>query len=213
MTWRIGTLVLTLCSVLGACVHMAPERVRVRWGPARGQPLGRVVALPATGGASFASPVGREPLVLSGVDAIIRAALDFEGYRVVDAERLNVTTWSHTERQVTTGQGSAATEATTRDTERTGAAFEDAPPAVQRAILAELGAEGVVNARIWIGPHMGAGSATSASQTVTVQVRLIQLATGGLVWARRCEIEVAGFVQTSYALEQAARCAVEAGSL
>jgi len=199
--------------------RLAPALIRARSGPAAAQPIRRVVALGATCGSldlhvvepsspsarpsptSSSSPLevlecGRD--ALAAADQAIRSALDFAGYGVIDAERVNAVAGRR--REIEERHGILAS----RTTWTTGATFADATPAEQADILKALGAEGVLTTRVWIG----AGTGFSARRSVSVQLRLATATDRTLVWARRCEIEV-GIEQDPSAMQRAARCAAE----
>lgn len=212
--------------LLSACssVELLPDQVRVHTGPAAGEPTRKVVALPATCGAlSALLPEGSPdrqsaaeaglasecaPPDLEGVDGTVRAALEFQGFQVVDSDQLNATSRERIETIETSRSGppgSRSGEAWSRKVERKGATFGEAPPSLQRSILQELHADGLLNTRIWIGAPAG----LSARRSVEVQVRLMHVPSGKLMWARRCALEVGGLITDAMAMERAARCATE----
>ena len=205
--------------VLGACssVELAAPRIRHRLGPAAGRPVKRLVALPATCGTLEtvvvrpASPSAeRVPaervaaecsgVAVAGIDQIVRAAFDFSGFEVIDAERVNAVTATHHEveqRQQSWGN---------RTTTQTGARFDDATPFEQADILRELRVDAVLTTRVWVGAGVGIGGRRS----VSVQLRLAAASDRVLVWAHRCDLEVGGLMATDdVAIERATRCAVK----
>ena len=207
---------LAAIAILAGCssVELTAPVVRARTGPAAGRAIKRVVALPATCGALTTQPStelgpGAQPVLVPaqcspeavrGADELVRSSLAFRGLQVIDSERVNAVTASRRETIVETPT-STSTSSETR-----GVRFEDAPPLEQAAILAELGADGVLNTRMWIG----AEQSTGGRRNVVVQVRLLASADGALVWARRCVLEVGGLAATdAVALERAVRCATE----
>ncbi len=219
---KARSIILALSLLLVACssVELLPDRVRVRTGPAAGMKTRKVVALPATCGAlsalaptaetsqSTASALTSEcaPPDVEGVDGSVRAALEFQGFQVIDSEQLNATSRERIEKIETTrsvSQGVRSPESWSREVERRGATFVEAPPSLQKSILEELGADGLLSTRIWIGASTG----LSARRAVEVQVRLLNVPTGKLVWARRCTLEVGGLITDAMAMERAARCA------
>ena len=193
---------------------VAPQ-IRARMGPAGERPVRRVVALPATCGAlsqvavdNPAEPgkkmwVQREQCsanAMSAIDTAIRSILEFGGFQIIDSERVNVITATRHEIEERSRFN------TKKTTEQQGARFEDATPFEQADILKELGAEGVLTTRVWIGADVGIGQ----RRTVAVQIRLVAISDGALVWARRCELEVGGFMASDeVAMERGARCAIE----
>ena len=190
--------------------ELAAPRVLVRSGPAATRPIHRVVALPATcgslqlermdhlGGEPTFEVAECSPAALAGIDQAIRAAIDFAGLEVIDAERVNAVTATRQDVE----RRHALVASTTTETH--GALFEDATPFEQAEILHELHADGVLNTRIWIG----AGVGMSSRRTVAVQIRIVGATDHALAWARRCELEV-GLVTDPVAIERAARCAAE----
>jgi len=203
----------TLALGAGGCTsaELAAPQVHARIGPAAAQRVKRVVALPATCG-SLALHMVRDATdhatwevdecsraALEGIDQAVRAALDFAGYEVIDAERVNATTAQRHEAEQRNGRGDGE-----RTSQTVGATFNDATPFEQAEILQELGADGVLNTRIWIGADVG----MSGRRTVAVQVRLVASRDRALVWARRCELEV-GAGRDPLAMERAARCAAK----
>lgn len=144
---------------------------------------------------------------LDAVDQLVRSALEFRGYAVVDSERVNAVTAERTEvvvREQTRRSRGRLTAIDKKESVVTGSLFADAPPTLQDRILAELGAEGMLNARIFIG----SGIARSPRRDVLVQVRLIDVTTGELAWASRCRVN-AGWDLDEVAVMKAARCAVD----
>jgi hypothetical protein len=211
-------LLATACS----SAELLPDQVRVRTGPGAHLATRKVVALPAScgalstlagaaeppGGGSAGSPLASEcaPPDLEGVDGSVRATLEFQGFHIIDSETLNATSRARIEtiesaRSVR--QGVRSPVSWSRRVERRGPTFGEAPPSLQKKILAELGADGLLSTRIWIGAATG----LSTRRTVEVQVRLMHVASGTLVWARRCTLEVGGLVTDAMAMERAARCA------
>jgi hypothetical protein len=150
-------------------------------------------------GASWV-PCHRE--TVAAVDGAVRSTIAFRGLDLIDSERLNATTLSHVVTVEERDLGGPTVERV-----RTGATFAEATPAQQRAILDQLGADGVLATRIRIGSGVGA----SERRLVEVQVRLLSAAGGELVSARRCSEEVAGLVGEARALERLARCAATLG--
>ena len=216
------------CAIgLEACasVEVEPMRHDARVGAAGGRKLTRVVALPATCGslqADFGVDVTAPaqgafernravaacaPDALVGVDQLVRSGLDFGGFQVIDAERVNAVTAARHEiverHEVKTGRFSTDRRET-RVVETRGALFDDATPREQAEILKELGAEGVVSARVWFS----VGNGTANRHDVAVQVVLSATADRAMAWARRCTLEISAEGEAQ-ALEKLARCATE----
>jgi hypothetical protein len=204
---RLAALALLACC---ACTSagLAPDRIRTRFGPAKQHEVRRVVALPSSCGSltgiGETSPETGCPS-LEGLDAAIRTILDFYGHAVIDSETLNVTTMARTEVEERVRSGSF--DRTERRVERSGVGFADATPAMQDAVLRELGADGVLTSRVWIGAGVGA----SARRDVQVVISLIHVGSGELVWASRCTIE-AGLELNEGVVMEAARCAAGAAT-
>jgi hypothetical protein len=211
-------LAIAMLAVAGcASVELAPMRDEVRSGPAKSRALHRVVALPATCGSMqetfnmqrTSSGNARQAYMqdsviatcqaqaLTAVDQVIRSNLEFAGYDVIDVDKLNAVT--ATRHEVIARHG----ELTTDTIETRGSLFEDATPREQRAILNELGADGVLVTRVWFGAGAGAGN----RHDVTVQTRLAATTDRELAWAHRCKLEIA-VVGDAVALDQVARCAI-----
>jgi hypothetical protein len=232
---RLALLLLALPAC--ASVELAPSDLRTRRGPAAARPVRRAIALPATCG-TLAIPPSRhdeaaaaaqqtppegdpsnprgslrvfslcEDSHMAGVDARVRALLEFGGLDVIDSERVNAETRrrvEHTESTSSRAGAEAPATSESRAVEIEGASFLDATPAMQEAIAAELGADGLLNTRIWIG----SGEGMSSRRRIEVQVRLLRLPEQEMVWASRCGVEIAGVESDSQGMEEAARCAVE----
>ena len=213
--WLAGSLVaLTLALPGCSSVELAAPQHRLRLGPAAAHPVRRILAAPATCGSLTMVRVETgdpehprwEPRrscaaqAQRAVDQAIRAGLEFGGFNVIDSEKVNAVTASRQEillRQEQRERKLAEVE---------GALFGDATPAEQDSILAELGAQGLLSARIFIGAGVGAGE----RRVAMVQLQLVEVPSRALVWARRCELEVGGLLATDeLAMQRAARCAVE----
>lgn len=205
-----------LLVALAACssVELAAPRVRDRIGPAADRPVKRVVALPSTCGTlepkvlpsadntrpATVIPAECSAPALSGIDQIIRTELDFGGFEMIDGERVNVVTGTRHEVEKREAAWGA------RKTTQVGASFEDATPVEQADILRELGADGILTTRIWVGAGVGAGG----RRGVSVLLRMASASDRALVWAHRCDIEVGGLMDTDQlAIERAVRCAVK----
>lgn len=208
---------LAAASALPACpgAELAPPVLRVRAGPAAERVVRRVVALPGSCGTltDIRVPTGdpETPYVwerrvacpantMTAIDNAIRSSLEFGGFDIIDADKVNAVT--ATRREIEERRGFL--HRTTTETE--GATFLDATPFEQLEILRELAADGVLTTRVSVGAGVGAGQ----RRTVVVQLRLVAAADGALAWSRRCELEVGGlFTTDELAMERAARCAIE----
>lgn len=220
---------LALCAASCASVELAPNDLRTRTGPAAGRQVRRVLALPATCGTltpwTGAAPPPRavdpqrpegnwaifsecDDAHLIGVDARVRALLEFRGLDVIDSERVVAETRRRVERVESTASRAGAAPpdvSETREIDVEGPGYLDAPPALQDAITGELGADGLLNTRIWIGAPEG----FAGRRRIEVQVRLLHLPEQEMVWASRCGVEIGGVESDSAGMEEAARCAVE----
>lgn len=227
--FTIAALLLTAC----ASSELMQPRLSARSGPAADHPIRRVVATPATCGTFELTPTpataaereayGRDTVLrhlgtcpahaTAGVDQALRATLEFGGFSVIDSERVNALTATRQEiierishRAEQQGLPISESEGESRSTEVIGARFADATPREQEAIVAELGATGLVQVRIAIGAGVGAG----ARRNAVVQVRLLEMPSRQLAWARRCEVEVGGLIERDeVAMERGIRCAVQ----
>lgn len=217
MTAAAGAL--AALGVLAACssVELATPVVRGRVGPAAARPVRSIVALAASCGtlsmvrvptsASEGMWVQQEACAapaLGAVDQTVRSNLELGGFSVIDSERVNAVTGTRREVQERR-QHWGGVQASTKIEQR-GARFEDATPLEQRALLAELGAQGLLTTRVTVGASIGAGQ----RRVVTVQLQLLDVPDRQLVWSRRCELEVGGlFATDEAAMAKAATCAAE----
>ncbi len=208
-------LVVAIAVLTASCtsVELAPPQLRAKSGPAVRRVIRRVVALPATCGGVITPELaskntnfdpqyipGKCPeQALKGAEQAIRASLDFQGYSVIDSEKVNAVTATRHEVEVRSAYNASKT------IEQYGSLFEDATPNEQNEILKELQADALLNTRVFVGSSMGLG----ARRTVIVQVRLRAVEDGALVWARRCELEVGGIITDALAIEEGAKCAIE----
>jgi hypothetical protein len=135
------------------------------------------------------------------VDSYVRAALAFRGMSVIDGETINLATRQRTEERDETSSGDDRTE--WRTAQIRGALFADATPAEQAVVLDQLGADGILGARVWIGAEHGIG----ARRTAMVQLRVLDARSGELIWASRCEVEIGGLVTDAVAVQRATECA------
>lgn len=213
--------------------ELMPGRLTARTGPAEVRSIRKVVATPATCGTfdltlvdataaekafygtdKMLRHVGTCPAYATvGVDQALRAALEFGGFAVVDSEKVNAITGTrqeilrrHAHSEQRNDQLVTESAGERRSTEVVGARFSDATPLEQEAIVAELGASGIVQTRIAIGAGVGAGS----RRTATIQVRLLEMPSRQLAWVRRCELEIGGMMGSDeVAMERGIRCAVD----
>lgn len=205
--------ILFLCGFLTACTSAELQKpvLSVKKGPAAERPIRRIIALPATCAAVAIDHRNADPdrpgkghypqcpkKGLEAIDQALRGTLDFYGYQVIDAEQVNQETARRKEIQ------QRSRFRTTTTTTVTKYLFLDATPGEQREILRKLGADGVLEARVYLGATIG----ISSRRPVTVQIRLRATEDEAMVWVRRCDLE--GFVlNEKVAIEQGARCATE----
>jgi hypothetical protein len=210
---------LAALGALGACssVELAAPVVRGRVGPAAARQVRSIVALPASCGtlsmvrvplegsaATWVQQVACSDTALRAVDQTVRSNLELGGFSVIDSERVNAVTGSRREVQERRQYWGGVQSST--EIEQRGARFEDATPLEQRALLAELGAQGLLTTRVAVGASVGAGQ----RRVVTVQLQLLDVPERQLVWSRRCELEVGGiFATDEVAMTSAASCAAE----
>ncbi len=207
------TRALALFVALVGCTsaELAPPVYTARKGPAAERVARRVVALPATCGSlvvwrgpsnqASTMPDACRPSYLQATDQVVRAQLDFLGLQVIDAEKINAVT--ATRKEIITRRGLYETSSV----ELHKWLFEDATPMEQADILRELGADAVLNTRVFIGHSTGLG----ARRRVVVQVRLRAADDGALIWAHRCEVEIGGIEMDVDGIQAAARCAMGRG--
>lgn len=204
----------------GACKFTPPVPIAyVNHGPAYGQPINPIAALPVSCGFStMGCHLGYQVMVANAT----RMALELGGGSLVDSELINAELrlrTTHTRSTVsvvqthpsqvgvmpsTTTQGSSAST-----TEVTGTTWLDLPPIEQRALLQDLGIRSVLRANIALGvPH-----GLSGQRTVTVQLALIRLADEAIAWESECGVETGDYHSEPQAVELAARCALESATL
>lgn len=233
MVTRLPLLSAALLIAACASSELLPPRLSSRHGPAADRPIRRVIATPATCGTFDLTPMpataaerelhGSSTVLrhlgtcaahaTAGVDQALRATLEFGGFSVIDSEKVNALTSTRQEilrrtsqQSLQQGAPTSEGESESRSTEVIGARFADATPREQDAIVAELGATGLVQVRIAIGAGVGAGT----RRTAVVQVRLLEMPSRQLAWARRCELEVGGLMERDeVAMERGIRCAVQ----
>lgn len=192
-----------------ASAELAPPVYTALRGPAAERKVKRLVALPATcgtlstvtvkSGEGYAAiPAECPTQSLPAVNQMIRSQLDFLGFQVIDSDKVNAVTASRHEVEVRNKYQ------TTTSTETHGSLFDDATPAEQADILRELGADALLSTRVFVGP----GSGFSRRRTVVVQVRLRTASDGTMIWAHRCEVEIAGVAFDIDGIQEAARCAM-----
>ena len=202
-----------------------PLKPQVRVGPANGANPNRVLALPATcGSVEFTCP----PSYISTVNSIVRSSMDFAGYALVESEQLRRDTRDREETHETevvthSSQSTAEVERTldfddkssrseSSRTERRrsvvqldGSNFEDLSVVERQEVLAQVGADGVLVARIVVGAQQ---SEWIPNQHIEVMVKLSVDSGRTMVWAARCMASSNDFSTVESALENATRCAV-----
>ena len=204
----------------GACKFTPPVPLAyVSHGPAFGQPINPIAALPVTCGfTSMGCQIGYLVMVANTT----RMALELGGGSLVDSELINAEVRLSTTRT----RGSLQTVRTTPDqvgvmpstttqttahstTEVTGTTWLELPPLEQRALLEEMGIRSVLRATVSLGmPH-----GLSGQRTVTVQLALLRLADSAIAWESECGVETGDYHSEPQAVELAARCALESATL
>lgn len=196
---------LAICFALGCSSSSFRQPIHeTRQGPASHAALRRVVVMPSTCGSflTFRDTEGNtsrprcKALQLETVDTLVRVELDFRGFDVV-AAKVNATTFSRIENISQQGQSSKSVRVV-----RSGSSFADVTPRIQDQIIKDLGADGLLLTRIWLGAGIGA----SSRHEVLVQVSMIDTKSSELVWARKCSIETN--LLGEEAILKATRCAM-----
>jgi hypothetical protein len=211
--WSIAAS-LFLCSLTG-CVGLLPPESTVVRGPAIAKTPKRVLALPVRCGSLSRLAVTEgsvcTPKLLADSSARVRSALELQGMSVVDAEYVNAEIRSRFEvhdRQVSrdeSGTKPRLLEITSDDTViLEGARFEDAPPALQASLTSDLGIDAVLTSRAWVG-----SSGLGGRRTIRVQIRMLRIDTGDLIWASRCDVEADLGSSDARAIERASTCAID----
>jgi hypothetical protein len=176
-----------LLLLIASCqLYPSPAHARVMHGPAYGTPLTTLVALPA-------EPAMCEPAQCRAVDGVARLTLEYYGYTLVDAERVNAEL-----RQRTVTNDNAYVE---------GRTWRDATPDEQRALATDIGADGVLETAVMTSP--GSHSYTR-TYTVSLTVRALD---GRIAWHSECADEAGDHKLERQALESAARCALDSAVL
>jgi hypothetical protein len=202
-----------LLCLLAACAFTPPTpQAFVQRGPAFGQPVTPLAALPVECGATT---LGCLPGYKLAVASATRIAIEFGGYTLVDSELINAEMQRRTSRRqetvreepTTPGPGVTAEETTT--TEVTGRTWFDLPPHAQRDLLAAMGVRGVLRATIAMSIPQG----MAGLRMVSVGISVSRLSDGQLVWQSRCGVMTGDFHSEPQAIELATRCALESGTL
>jgi hypothetical protein len=215
--WSTAVSLLFSCvtSVTG-CVGLMPPEATVVRGPAIAKTPKRVLALPIRCGSlsrftAADSASVCTPKLLADSSARVRSALELQGMSVVDAEHVNAEIRSRFEvhdRKVRTDESGRAPrllEITSADTVTLeGARFEDAPPALQASLTSDLGIDAVLTSRAWVG-----SSGLGGRRTIRVQIRMLRIDSGELVWASRCDVEADLGSSDALAIERASTCAID----
>jgi hypothetical protein len=146
------------------------------------------------------------------VDTAVRSELEFRGYIIVDDNAINMITGGRTQTidttTVTTSLGASTAQHLVA--EINGISFLDATPNDQKFVLDQLGVDGLLTTRIWLGTGRSNGVNGRDVPLVRVQVRLVDAATGLMKWTGRCELETSEWETTIHRVERASRCALAA---
>jgi hypothetical protein len=202
---------------------------QVQAGPGSQTRATRVLSLSAScGSVDFECP----PEYIETVDGIVRSTMEFAGYSLVEPRTLRVETRERTEtreREVVesdrssrttenrpldfdrdvTSESRSRTTRTTSTTVLTGPGFDDLTVGERKQVLAEAGADSVLNVRVVVGARVGEWS---PNQNVEVMVRLGVEGGDVMAWASRCSASSNTYSTVNAALENAARCAVYGGT-
>jgi hypothetical protein len=215
-SWLVAPLLFVTLGSLSGCVELLPPQSTVVRGPAFARPPKRVLALPIRCGSlshfkALDTPSVCTQKLLADSGARMRSALELQGMSLVDAEHVNAEIRSRFEvheRKVRTdesGPQPRLLEIGSADTVTIeGARFEDAPPALQASLTSDLGIDAMLTSRAWIGP-----AGLGGRRTVRVQIRMIRIDTGELVWASRCDVEADLASSDALAVERASTCAID----
>lgn len=206
---RSGALLLL---VLGGCAkYTAPTPVAyVSHGPAFGQPLNPIAALPVTCGSAT---LGCHQGYLVAVASATRMALELGGGSLVDSEMINAELRRRTTktREVTISAqpGGEGWRDQQVQVEVSGLTWLDLPAEERRALLEQLGVTSLLTATISMSIPRG----MAGQRTVSVQVVLRRLDDDTVAWQSECGVETGDYRSEPQALELAARCALESASL
>jgi len=191
---------LVLFAVVGCAFAPPPPVAHVRRGPAFGQWLTPLAAMPVVCGRTT---MGCLPGYLAAVASATRISLEYGGYRVVDTERINAELQQRSTHTVETIAGERV------ETEVTGVRWLDLPPEQQRALLIGLGIKGVFRAVISMGiPH-----GMAAERTVTATIAITRLVDEQVVVQVDCSVPTGDQHSEAQAVELATRCALESATL
>jgi hypothetical protein len=200
--WTHPLMAVALSLPLLAFYPWKTPKPEVRTGEAwDGKPM-RVVLLPAT----CASPDDAcKDEFVQGLDGHVQSELEFAGYSVVRAEKLVADVRSRDESDAELKVlGVKVAEAASRT--QVGSLFADLSPALQRKLVAEAGAKGVLSARIQVGAKNG----MSPTRESVVMVRLGVGEDGAEVgWMARCTVKSSLNPPLAQSLDYGSKCAVE----
>lgn len=187
---------LLLLGFVGCSFAVPTPIAYVKRGPAFGQQVTPLAALPVQCGAAT---MGCLPGYKASVASATRIAIEFGGYTLVDADKIN----AELQRRTTVTHGTVET------TDLEGRTWLDLAEPQQRELLAAMGIRGLLHATITMGlPH-----GMAQQRTVTVAVAISRLGDGQLVWQSECGVETGDFHSEPQAIDLATRCALESGTL
>lgn len=215
----IGPLAGLLGLALAGC-HFTPPTptAYVSLGPAHGQPLNPIAALPVRCG-SFTE--GCFPGYEAAVASATRMAIELGGGTLVDSELLNAEMRLRVTRTVTSKGGSPPpptqpnpyapppSDPSTTTTEVTGATWTSLPPNEQRTFLEQIGVRSVLSTTLLLSSPQG----LSGQRTVTVRLALMRLADDAISWQSECGVETGDYNSEPQAIELATQCALEGATL
>jgi hypothetical protein len=191
----------TLALAASACKYSAPPpRAYVIHGVAHSTPISLLAAVPAV---CERTTMGCVDAYRVAVDNTAKLYIEYHGYGIIESALINA--------ELRTRRTSTVTSdaQTTVDESVVGKTWLDLQPEERRTLLADIGAQGVLQAVVGLGvPHGMAGQ-----RTVTVRLVVTRLADDALVWQSQCQVETGDYHSEDQAVFLATRCALEASTL
>ncbi|MBP6628656.1 MAG: hypothetical protein KBG28_03955 [Kofleriaceae bacterium] len=193
-SWPVVCVLLALA--LAACRTTYQPEVRRGPGVAPANPTVVLFPIPCR-----SSDDKCKPEYAGAITAKVRSELEFAGFTIVDGQNLVADPRYRDQREAAvTTDGEPVVEATSL--RRVGSTFEDLPPPMQRQLLADARASGVVTGTIQM---LGKGTGKNWLVEVTLRLGNDQ---GQPVWVARCKHESYWNERDSWSIEQAASCAL-----
>jgi hypothetical protein len=191
---------LALGLATGCHFAVPTPRAFVRHGPAHGEPVAVIAALPVRCGSTT---MGCRPGYPIAVAATTRMALEFAGLTLVDSERINV----ELQRRATTTTRTADAERS--ETTIEGETWIQLDGERQGLLLRGMGIDAVLDATISMSNPRG----LAGQRTVTIAIALSRLPDRRLAWQSQCSVETGDFNDEPLAIELATQCALESATL